>query len=240
MSGGGTVSNPCLVTSWTTLDAVRNGLTSNYALDNNLSASTGDYSGLGDTWIPIGDYYSPPDSTFTGSFDGRGHAVSNLIVDTNGNDYGGLFGVVGTGGTVYNINVDAASVTGASDVGGLAGYVEGGIINNSFSNGDISGNGEVGGLVGYAVYSTIDNSYATGTVSGGSGNEVGGLVGGMGTSSVFNSHATATVVTSGDYVSGLVGYVYGASTVDNSYSIADVNGHNSVGGLVGETYNIQH
>ena len=44
---------------------------------------------------------------FSGTFDGNGFAISNLVIDATGSkrDYVGLFGVIGTTGVVKNLHI---------------------------------------------------------------------------------------------------------------------------------------
>lgn len=67
----------------------------------------------GDPLLPIGNEYHP----FIGNFNGNGHGISNLkILGYETNDVG-MFGYVGTGGTVRNIILDCPSIeTGESDL----------------------------------------------------------------------------------------------------------------------------
>jgi hypothetical protein len=54
----------------------------------------------GTDWTPLCDDSSP----FTGTLYGRGHTISNLTVDTEGNYYAGLFGYI-SGGTVSDVRL---------------------------------------------------------------------------------------------------------------------------------------
>lgn len=62
---------------------------------------------------------------FTGSFDGNGKSINSLIISTPSVDRVGLFGTL-SGGTVRNLTLTNASVTGKSLVGQLVGINEGG------------------------------------------------------------------------------------------------------------------
>jgi hypothetical protein len=109
------------------------------------------------------------------------------IIDcsTSGTVQGGdeVGGVIGAGLSVavaISSSHSSATVTGTSNVGGLAGATqEGALVANSYATGDVSGTARVGGLVGTAHASTLRNSYATGNVTGTTSmaDRVGGLVG---------------------------------------------------------------
>ena len=90
-----------------------------------------------------------PAGYFVGDFDGGGHCVSGLSLETEGSRLG-LFRQIGPGGTVENLRVEGRVRPGGSAeyIGGLAGVNEGTIKNCGFS-GDVRGINNVGGLVGW-------------------------------------------------------------------------------------------
>ena len=164
------------ITSWTELAAIRSALNGDYVLTANLSSSDADYASAGGSdWTPIGT----TGAEFTGTFDGDGFTISDLVISTS-SDYNGLFGRT-AGATIENVGLIDVDVTAGSYTGGLVGYNGGSSsIVNSYATGGVSGTSEVGGLVGFNGGSfgggaSIDNSYATGSVSGTS--NVGGLIG---------------------------------------------------------------
>jgi hypothetical protein len=140
---------------------------------------------------------------FTGVFDGRNKKIWNFTWTSDGTNYVGLFGYVGSGGQIKNLgmeNVDVNAVNGNA-VGGLVGSNSGTII-NCYSTGSVFGFGDVGGLVGANYYGTITNCYSTGSITG--GQYVGGLVG-RSNGAITNCYSIGSV--SGTiYVGGLVGY----------------------------------
>jgi filamentous hemagglutinin family protein len=198
--------------------------------------STGDYAlALPVDAASLGTLSAPLIPNFSGNFNGLGNAVLNLTINDATDTFVGLFGTIGTGGTVSNIGVVGGSVTstaGGVAIGGLVGYSQG-TISDAYVTGAVTDNAShvfVGGLVGINDTGTISNSFATGTVSGGSG-EVGGLVGyNGGTLSV--SYATGSVSGSSTYGGGLVGA--NAGTITDAYATGAVSAPNAyVGGLVG-------
>ena len=74
---------------------------------------------LTDTWEPVGDSSAP----FKGSFDGDGHKITGLKITSS--DYIGLFGYVGGGAVIQNVNLVGARVSGGSRVGALIGRIMG-------------------------------------------------------------------------------------------------------------------
>ena len=207
------------------------------------------------TWTPIGN----SSNEYIGTFNGNGHTISGLYIDSSDNDYKGLFGYVGSSGKIEKLSV-SGSVSGNRYVGGVVG-LNSGIVENCYNIGKVSGNRYVGGVVGYnGTGATVSNCYNTGTITGTddyvvgvvgynrgtvknchnigevSGNRyVGGVVGSNNNGRVENCHNTGSVTGTDDYVGGVVGYNYGSVT--NCYNTGSVSGPgNQVGGVVG--YNI--
>ena len=61
---------------------------------------------------------------FCNSFDGQGHTISNFTMENTTENYTGLFGYVGYGGSVKNLTVKNATIVGQKMVGVIAGAVE--------------------------------------------------------------------------------------------------------------------
>jgi hypothetical protein len=204
-TGSGTVSDPFIIRNIYDLQAVKSNLTSHFKLSDDLlnrtlnaSAAASWNSNTG--FDPIGDL----DHAFTGSLNGNGKIISNLEVDRAANDYLGLFGHIGSTGSVSNLALEDVSIYGRDYVGGLVGLNAG----------------------------SLANVYTTGvhTVSGTS--FVGGLAGGN-TGSIANAYSSARV-TGTNKVGGLVGANTGSGTIDKTYAVGYVTGTSSnVGGLVG-------
>ncbi len=188
---------------------------------------------------------------FTGTFDGAGHTVSNLSI-VSPNSTQGFFGhVFGGVADIRNLTLTRVQVVAnGTNVGALAGELEGGRVFNCHVDGSVTGGQSVGGLVG-ALYvgamistsSAAVNVQGTTTVNaviGGSGNNHGGLIGllsGDG-GSVFNAYATGNVVGAswigglvGSVASGLMQYCYASGSVTSS-------GGTEVGGFVGYSNNL--
>ena len=228
------------IRNWHDLDAVRDNLSGNYVLMNDLDATTAGYAELaseaaneGKGWQPIGIYQEDESfDPFTGTFDGQGYEIRDLLIDRPDEDGVGLFGAVvgeGDGGVIKNVGVVNARVTGYMGVGGLAGF-NAGNISNSYCTGNVTADLYVGGLVGLNV-GNVSNSYSSASVTGNW--SVGGLVGHNHDSDAIVSNCYASGSVTGDrLVGGLVGYNQ-KGTVSNSYSNASMTGQQGVGGLVG-------
>ena len=192
----------------------------------------------GKGWRAIGDGWHP----FAATFNGNGHAISNLYItpttqaDSSPVDGVGLFGSVGVSSVIREIGLLNVNVTGGDFVGPLAGANQG-TVSHSYATGSVSGYGCVGGLVGSNDFGVISSSYATGSVSG--GKYLGGLAGCNNGGTISSSYATGGV--SGDTVKvgGLSGYKVGGLVGNNSgsiiasYATGTVRGQKYVGGLIG-------
>ena len=120
------------------LEAAKNGGTLKLLRDVELTG----------TWTPVGDSSTP----FKGTFDGDGHKITGLEI-TSGS-YIGLFGYVGEGATIKNVNLVGANVFGVKRVGALIGQIKG---NATVSNCTVDSTSHVtgsdsntGGLIGEA------------------------------------------------------------------------------------------
>ena len=146
----------------------------------------------GEEITPIGDCNNP----FTGKFSGDGHTVSNFKINKP-DDYCidiGLFGY--NNGTIMNLGVEKAEITGYDYVGGVCGYSYGGTITSSYNIGNVSGTDIVGGVCGYNVDGTFTNCYYNTdfcTVGGINGSDVAGSATGLTTLQMTDGNALETM-----------------------------------------------
>lgn len=120
----------------------------------------GDYYNGGEGWEPIstisGGEGGNPNSGFQGIFDGNGHKITGLVCNRDDTDYQSLFGYVGTGGVVKNLELADITITGRSQVGSVCGGAAGLIYNchvtgaSSFTGNytSLAYSGNVGGIIG--------------------------------------------------------------------------------------------
>ena len=218
-------------------------LSASYRLTSNIDFSSGlgvggKFPGMWSAtgFSPIGDV----STAFTGSFDGEGRTISNLVINRPSDAYIGLFGTIGIGGSASNLSLQNANVTGLAYVGGLTGFNDGSISNVSVS-GAIAGSFRIGGLVGQNnTGRSINNASASGTVTASGSGYAGGLVG-VSSGSISGSFATVAVSGNGASTApfgGLVGWNNGSSSIiQNSYATGTVSsgtGSTRTGGLVGQ------
>jgi hypothetical protein len=167
----------------------------NFAGKHFLLASDIDLNGAAFNWTPIGG----GGNLFAGGFDGNGKSISNMRVYLPDAENAALFGAMR--GSVVNLNIISADVTGKSQVGALAGLNFGGTVKNSAADGTVNGGSLAGGLVGNNLGGEISNCLARGKVNG--DRHIGGLVG-LNSGSVTGG-VSDSAVGGNEYVGGLVG-----------------------------------
>lgn len=203
-----------------------------YALATDIDATASAAMNGGEGFAPI--------ISFAGTLAGLGHAVDGLTINRPATDYVGMFrSLAGDARDFTLANVD---ITGAENVGALAGQVSGfnsppNIVSNVNSSGIVRGASQVGGLVGLLIGNTetdaiITDSYSSATVTA-SGSNVGGLLGYLARGVVTRSSASGDVsAVSGAAVGGLVGFAF--YSISHSYATGNVTGGSMTGGLVGD------
>ena len=211
-------------------------------------------------------YYDPNNDSrfernlFSGSFDGKGHAIWNLTIDTGTEAtivsemeclqkyYIGLFGKVSSEASIISLRVLDANIVGditcSWNVGIIAGANEG-TIESCSTSGTVIGQALVGGVAGMNGGELVRCVFM-GSVSGVS--QVGGIVGlntGGFNASGSLSYCSSTSVVTGKSISvddvefesestgGIVGRNEGPLSHCRSYS--SVTGNWKVGGVVGST-----
>ena len=142
LPGSGTEDDPYEITTVEDLAAI------NYYDIDAYYALVADIDLSGIVWS------NAPISFFDGTFDGRGHTISNLTI--YGGSYLGLFGRILSDGVVTNLTIQDACVIGDYLIGTFAGSSYG-YITNCHATGSVSGESGVGGLVGMVnmLYSTF-------------------------------------------------------------------------------------
>ena len=131
--------------------------------DINITLDT-DLDLTGKEWTPIGNY----EKQYTGTFNGGGHTITGLTV-TGSDQYVGLFGHIGSGGTVKDVTLEEVKIESNNDmsaVGGVAGRSYGTLENCSVS-GSVSGSGIAGGVVGYQSDGFLTGCSSSATVNAG-------------------------------------------------------------------------
>ncbi|MDS0259232.1 Ig-like domain-containing protein [Haloarcula sp. S1CR25-12] len=233
LSGSGTDDDPYVITNASELQSMEDDTSASYVLGNDVDASETAKWNARKGFDPVGTASS--DSKFSGTFDGEGHTISGLTIDRPGEDDVGLF--ASSSGTVRNLRIVAADITGEDNVGGIVGAVELGDLANLSTSGSIDGDTFVGGVAGDVAdrEASVRHISSSATVNG--TESVGGLVG-ENRAPLRNSTSSATVRGT-ERVGGIVGYDggvrYDTTDLRNVSSTATVSGDETVGGVAGET-----
>ena len=185
-------------------------------------------------WTPI--------ANFKGNFEGNGHTISHLFIQSNLPDIG-LFGLLNSI-TVKDVTIDNSTIQGANYVGALAGRAIDATIENVHTTASVTVTATtpnaygcyVGGLVGN-IYGTISQSSNAATVTG-SGKFIGGIVGVV-NGTVSGCYNAGTIKVNGNFTEagGIIGVNYPSATVTNCYNKGTINGYQNVGGIAGMTHN---
>ena len=162
-------------------------------------------------WTPIGT----ADHPFKGHFEGWGHKITNLTVNTGTGDYAGLFGHI-NGGSVRDLGVEGTTISGGNYVGGICGKFTAGEINSCYSSIAVSGTQYVGGLCGLSG-GKLENCWHEGDVTTSATEQVcaGGLVGCCESGAdllrcyVINTKITVDGITGSNPTNSLFGQVVG-------------------------------
>lgn len=218
----------------------RDALSYNYVLKNDIDASGLVNAEGNSTYNTIGG----GTKAFTGTFDGDGHTIVGLQAK------GGLFGKLGSGAVVKDINIVSSVFTGkaaGANVGAVAAENNGGSISgiSGYGNTVKGSDGYIGGLVG-KNYGGISNSDDQSTVIAGANTVAGGIAGINGTDASkplngtlenvqSNSAVTTDNLGAGQYASNLGGIVGKNELLLNTYNINNVSAH----GITGKTGNTQ-
>ncbi|PKP04242.1 MAG: hypothetical protein CVU11_05710 [Bacteroidetes bacterium HGW-Bacteroidetes-6] len=166
-------------------------------------------------WMPIGN----SSTHFTGSYNGQGHSISNLVINLPSTNYVALFGYVkGTGvsnlAVIKNVSLKDFEVYGYDNVGALIGYSELLKIDSVIVSGSVNGHNQSGGLAGRCYASGVSAHVE-----------------------ILNSGSYCSVYSSNFYAGGLIGsnsaYSNTYSKIERCFSVGDISGINYVGGLIG-------
>ena len=189
---------------------------------------------------PIGYYKSNSDcKSFQGTFDGQGHTISNLAINSS-SEYVGLFGH-SRGATIRNVVLDGScsfvnSYSGSSDsnvcTGGIIGQCSDCSIENTVNMANISFTGNtssnlyIGGIAAYLYHSgTVKNCVNYGSIHTGAVGYPASIGGIVGESGVYSLERASDEV----FIQNCLNYgtiIHNETTGDNLY----------IGGILGYAY----
>lgn len=233
--GDGSVATPYEIADLYGLQGIASTslLSQNFALVANINAAGTSNWNSGAGFASIGS----SGTSFTGSFEGRGHSITGLVVNRPTLS-AGLFGTIGSNGSVSDLSV-AGIVTGLNAgilAGANAGTVSGIATSGTVNNTGAATSGDMGGLVGQNT-GTISNSASSASVSASSisGSNVGGLAGSNSSSGTISGSYASGSVTNAGATGGSAGGLAGSSagSISNAFATGAVTSGYYSGGLVG-------
>ena len=178
-----------------------------YKLNANINLNGGDVAGCDGNsdgltaWEPI--------RGFAGDFDGNYKLISGLFVNNPNTDDQGLFATI-TNGSVKNLGLVNAYISGKDHVGGIVGRSLTGNISHCFVDATIVAKGRyVGGIAGEMYgnngHIALDTCYVSGSITSPSDN-VGGVCGVAENASITSCYSSAIVnYTATSQVGGVLG-----------------------------------
>ena len=172
------------------------------------------------TWKPVGSTATYVGDFFAGTFDGCGHTISGLNVQSSAANQG-LFAAINKA-TIRNLNVSGTVSCGTKNyVGGIVGKVQAGTIENCSFSGSVTG-GYTGGIAGglYSNNVTISGCVNAADVTG---TTAGGILGFWKNTAAIRDCYNTGSVTGSAKAGGIVGQL-NKGTIENCYSIGDIGG----------------
>ena len=171
-------------------------------------------------WTPVGNGVSAVKDSFAGTFDGCGHTISGLNVQSSTANQG-LFAAINQA-TIRSLNVSGVVSCGTKNyIGGIVGKVQAGTIENCSFSGSVTG-GYTGGIAGglssnnVTISGCVNAADVTGTTAG-------GILGYCGTAATIQNCYNTGSITGSDKAGGIVGQLK-KGTIENCYSIGDIGG----------------
>ena len=233
LNGEGTLENPYQLSAPSDFTLIQNHLSAHYEVVNDV-----DFLG-----VP----FDGVKGAFTGTLEGNGYALKNLLL--NG---GGLFSEIKDSVWVKNVHFENPTLVltdkDKNNAGILANAMQGGFteegeqINAELSNIHmvnpmIIGKGyaqNVGCLVGDAsLFLDIHACSILNAEINAPGASVGGLVGQLATASSVHACAFTGKVNAGSVVGGIAALIAGDTPIYDCHVDADLQGKNTIGGVVG-------
>lgn len=237
---GASADNPIVIKTTSEFLEIKYDDDAYYSLEADLDFA--DEAGNATTITPLFD----ASTSFMGHFDGNGHTLSNIEIDTSSTyTYSGIFGYLGIGSSVSDLNISNITLSSTKGtylyLGALAGCNQGTITNVHVTNASIThlGTGTsmqyIGGLVGVNCY-IVENSSVEGvtmTLRSRLQSVVGGFIGSNGG---VTQNALNGAYVSGCHVSGVdITTTFVTTHVVDKETASNADYIQYTGGFVGES-----
>lgn len=257
--GSGTPGDPFLVASAEQLELVRKHLDSHFLQTADIDLSThGNWDPIGSLYMEGMELLDEHFEGFSGTYDGGGHTITGLTIANPESEYAeGLFGLIQEPGKVRRLTLEAMDVHGKDIVGGLVGFLGGGLLEDVHVDGVVKGRSGLGGIAGIAAgvdvmkfdelitglspaspipqppKPTISHCSSSASVTGvvSVAETIGGIAG-MAFLSIIEHSQASGAVEGEELTGGIAGILFG-SNIENSTASGNVSGRESIGGLAG-------
>ena len=160
-------------------------------------------------WTPIGT----DSSKYTGTFDGNGHTISGLYINSTAANTG-MFGRIGSSAVVKNLTLADSVIRSTKNyTGAITGYID--------------------------DAASVTNCHTRNSVQVSAAVYTGGITGYQDDTSTLTRCSNAAEVTGANNVGGISGYNWSKSSASltDSYNRGSVSGSNLVGGICAQIYN---
>ncbi len=211
--GSGTTENPYLVATADHLNEIRDHLDKHFRQTADIDLGVSQWS-QGEGWRPIGVPRTA--KSFSGTFDGNGHVIRNMIIRREGAQNQGLFGHLQQA-AIRRVVLEGVDIQGSSNTGALAGRADDAKIENVTVSGTVTGVFYVGGVIGFLSGGSLVQASSTATVKG--LERTGGLVG-CSVGADLQRVASRGEVQGTDQVGGVVGALVQSFTLDQTLAQA--------------------
>ena len=186
-------------------------------------------------WTPLGT----DSSKYTGTFDGNGHTISGLYINSTAANTG-LFGYVGAAGEIKNVTISDSVITSTQNyTGAVVGDSKGNITNcHTTATTRVTGANYVGGIVGeldsnMSLAQCSNAGEVQGTGTSGYAGGIAGRVQSNASNALTDSYNTGRI-TGVANVGGIAGHLYNGGGIQNVYNTGSVSASKGVaGGIVG-------
>lgn len=184
-------------------------------------------------WTPIGT----DSSKYTGTFDGNGHTISGLYINSTAANTG-MFGRIGSSAVVKNLTLADSVIRSTKNyTGAITGYIDDAAsVTNCHTKNSVQVSAAVytGGITGYQDdTSTLTRCSNAAEVTG--ANNVGGISGynwSKSSASLTDSYNRGSVSGS-NLVGGICAQIYIGGTVSDVYNLGAVQATGTAGGITG-------
>lgn len=180
-------------------------------------------------WTPIGN----SSVAFAGNFDGAGHTVSGMFINTT-STHNGLFGH--SSGTVQNLTVENGWVMGGKYTAGIVGMLKGeSLVKNVVNKSSINGTEATAGIVAATSYvygkkGKIEDSKNYGIIKG--GKLVAGIIASTDNGIVVKNVENHGLIEGNYGTGGIAGHFGSSSDIENAFNDAEIVGKEFSAGIL--------